>query len=193
LIAAVLEEVAGTPGKQFDMLDVGCGTGLCGPLIAPYARTLVGVDLSARMLAQAREKQVYDELLQMELTAALRGRAAASADVIVSADTLVYFGDLSNVAAAAAHALRPGGSFVFTLERATAAAVRDFRLEVHGRYTHAQDYVDAVLRDHGLQAEIGHADLRTESGMPVAGLVVRARRTGAEAGDGVGGAPDRVE
>jgi predicted TPR repeat methyltransferase len=193
LIAAVLEQLAGTPARQFDVIDVGCGTGLCGPLIAPYARTLVGVDLSARMLAQAREKHVYDELLQMELTAALRGRSPASADVIVSADTLVYFGDLSDVADAVAQTLRPGGSFIFTLERATAASVREFRLEVHGRYTHAQDYVERLLRDHGMQAEIGYADLRTESGMPVAGLVVRARRMGRESGDGADDATDGVE
>lgn len=181
LISAVLEEVAGTPARQFDMLDVGCGTGLCGPLVAPYARTLVGVDLSAKMLAQAREKQVYDELLQMELTAALRARPAASADAIVSADTLVYFGELSGVMAAAAHALRPGGSFIFTLERATAESAPDFHLEVHGRYTHAQGYVERVLRENGLEPEIGYADLRMESGLPVAGLVVRARRIAADA------------
>ena len=42
------------PSKRLDVLDAGCGTGLCGPLIAPYARRLVGVDLSAKMLAHAR-------------------------------------------------------------------------------------------------------------------------------------------
>jgi predicted TPR repeat methyltransferase len=176
LIATVLEDMAGTPDKQFDMLDVGCGTGLCGPLITPYARTLVGVDLSSRMLAQAREKQVYDELVQMELTAALRARPAASADVIVSADTLVYFGDLSAVMAAAAHALRAGGAFIFTLERATAESAPDFHLEMHGRYSHAQPYVERILREHGLEPAIRHADLRMESGTPVAGLVVLGRR-----------------
>jgi predicted TPR repeat methyltransferase len=176
LIATVLEGVGGTPAKQLDVLDAGCGTGLCGPLIAPYARTLVGVDLSGKMLLQARDKQVYDELIQMELTAALRARAAASLDVIVSADTLVYFGELSDVMAAAAAALRPGGSIIFTLERAVGEAAPDFHLETHGRYTHAQGYVERVLRRHGLEPEIGYADLRMESGLPVAGLVVCGRR-----------------
>jgi len=181
LIAVVLEESAGTPAKQFDILDVGCGTGLCGPLIAPYARTLVGVDLSAKMLTQAGEKGVYDELVQMELTAALHARPAASVDAIVSADTLVYFGELSGVMAAAAHALRPGGAFIFTLERATAESAPDFHLETHGRYTHAQGYVERVLRGNGLRPEIRYADLRMESGLPVAGLVVRAVRIGEDA------------
>ena len=94
--------------KSLDVLDAGCGAGLCGPLIAPCARRLVGVDLSGRMLAQARDKNVYDELIQRELTSYLRDSPAVF-DAIVSADTLVYFGPLRDVVAAAARALRPGG------------------------------------------------------------------------------------
>ena len=81
------------PSKSLDVLDAGCGTGLCGPLVAPYARRLTGVDLSAGMLAQAKEKNVYDELVKGELTEYLRDSSAAF-DLIVSADTLVYFGGL---------------------------------------------------------------------------------------------------
>jgi predicted TPR repeat methyltransferase len=180
LVVTMLEDGAGEPAKQFDVLDAGCGTGLCGPLIAPYARTLTGVDLSARMLAQAREKQVYDEIVEMELTAYLRSRPAAF-DAIVSADTLVYFGSLEDPIAAAAAALRPGGVMVFTLERAVADAAPDFHLEMHGRYTHAERYVAQVLSRHGLEPEIAYADLRMESAVPVAGLVVRARKAGGDA------------
>ena len=180
LVATLIEDAAGTPARQFDVLDAGCGTGLCGPLVAPYARTLTGVDLSARMLAQAREKQVYDEIVEMELTAYLRSRPAAF-DAIVSADTLVYFGSLEDPIAAAAAALRPGGLMVFTLERAVADSVPDFHLAIHGRYTHAERYVEQVLSRHGLEPEIAYADLRMESGVPVAGLVVRARKAGNDA------------
>ena len=38
LVAAMLEDSGLEPSKQLDVLDAGCGTGLCGPLIAPYAR-----------------------------------------------------------------------------------------------------------------------------------------------------------
>ncbi len=72
---------------------MGCGTGLCGPLIRGYARRLIGIDLSSGMLTQAKEKQLYDELWQVELTEYLRDQVEAF-DVIVSADTLVYFGAL---------------------------------------------------------------------------------------------------
>ena len=71
LVAQMLAESDVEASKSLDVLDAGCGTGLCGPLVAPYARRLVGVDLSAPMLAQARAREVYDELVKGELTAYL--------------------------------------------------------------------------------------------------------------------------
>ena len=60
----MLENSGLEPSKQLDVLDAGCGTGLCGPLLAPYARRLIGVDLSEGMLALAKEKHVYDALIK---------------------------------------------------------------------------------------------------------------------------------
>jgi predicted TPR repeat methyltransferase len=177
LVGAMLDD-AGVPASQdLDVLDMGCGTGLCAPLIRRYARRLTGVDLSPGMLAQAKEKQVYDELVHIELTEYL-GHHPASFDVIVSADTLVYFGALEGVLAAAARALRPGGLLIFTLEHGVAASAPDYHLETHGRYTHARPYVERLLERNGLTPDIGEAELRMESGVPVAGLVVRARKGG---------------
>jgi predicted TPR repeat methyltransferase len=175
LVSAMLEDSGIEASRSLDVLDMGCGTGLCGPLVRDYARSLIGIDLSSGMLAHAREKQVYDDLLQIELTEYLRGRANAF-DVIVSADTLVYFGSLEAVVAAAAGALRPGGRLIFTLEHAVSPSAPDYHLETHGRYTHAQPYVKRMLVNNGLTPEIGHAELRMEAGVPVAGLVVRATK-----------------
>jgi predicted TPR repeat methyltransferase len=176
LIAAALKASDDEPSKRLDVLDAGCGTGLCGTLVAPYARRLVGVDLSDGMLAQAKEKAVYDELVKTELTEYLRDTREAF-DLIISADTLVYFGDLEQILFAAAGALRPKGLFIFTLEHAvTAGAGVDYRLEWHGRYSHTSAYVERLLARAGLRVEIGCAELRMESGRPVAGLVVRAMK-----------------
>jgi predicted TPR repeat methyltransferase len=176
LVAAALEHSGLEPSKRLHVLDVGCGTGLSGLLVAPYAHRLVGVDLSEQMLSRAKDKQVYDELIKADLTEYLRATRDAF-DVIVAVDTLVYFGSLDTVVAAAASALRPNGLFVFTLERAAGCEHENvgYHLEMHGRYSHAEAYVRRLLARSGLQPEIAPADLRMEAGLPVAGLVVAAR------------------
>ncbi len=175
LVAEMLKRPDLEPSKSLDVLDAGCGTGLCGSLVASYARRLVGVDLSERMLAQARERDVYDELVKGELTAYLAG-CSDTFDVIVSADTLVYFGPLDAVVDAAATALRPGGRVIFTVEE---LAGKGYALGTSGRYRHAHGYVRRVLEAAGLRAEIVPAELRLEAGEPVAGLVVEATRQSA--------------
>ena len=176
LVAEMLTQSAIPPSKRLDVLDAGCGTGLCGPLVAPYARRLTGVDLSGGMLAHARGKNVYDALVNGELTDYLREHREAF-DLIVSADTLVYFGELDAVLAAAAAALRANGLLVFTLEHAVANEEEtSHRLELHGRYSHGRGYVERLLMSLGLQSEIACAELRMESGVPVAGLVIRATK-----------------
>jgi predicted TPR repeat methyltransferase len=178
LIAAMVQDSGVEQTRCLDVLDAGCGTGLCGPMIAPFARQLLGVDLSQGMLAHAKEKNVYDGLTKSELTEYLRDHGE-SFDLIVSSDTLVYFGDLTGVIAALGEALRPNGLAVFTLERTVADSCgADYRLKPHGRYSHAPAYVERLLAFSGLQSKIIQADLRTEAGAPVPGLVVRALKSG---------------
>ena len=93
LVAAMLEDFGCEPSYRLDVLDAGCGTGLCGALVKPFARRLIGVDLSQGMLAHARDKNVYDALTKAELREYLHDNSEAF-DLIVSADTLVYFGDI---------------------------------------------------------------------------------------------------
>jgi predicted TPR repeat methyltransferase len=174
LVAAMLADSGAEPSHRLDVLDAGCGTGLCGPMVAPFARRLIGVDLSEGMLTHAKEKNFYHALKKAGLTEYLRDQREAF-DLIVSADTLVYFGDLTGVISALAGALRPNGLAVFTLEEAVGdSAVVDYRLELHGRYSHAQTYIKRLLTLLSLPSKIIQAELRTEAGAPVPGLVVRA-------------------
>jgi predicted TPR repeat methyltransferase len=135
---------------------------------------LVGVDLSDGMLAHARDKNVYHALINAEL-ADYAGANRDAFDLIVSADTLVYFGDLTRVITAFAGALRPHGLLVFTLEHADGAVV-DYRLQPHGRYSHGRGYVERLLTSAGLRPKIVEAELRMEAGAPVPGLVIRAEK-----------------
>ena len=164
-----------------DILDAGAGTGLCGPLLRPHAGRLVGVDLSAGMLAKARERGCYDELESGELVEFMRGLPAAF-DVVLSADTLVYFGALEEVVTAAWSTLRPGGRLLFTVERWPGAAPGDrFRIRPHGRYQHAPAYLRSVLVASGFEVlELAEVVLRKELGADVEGLAVVAGKAGPE-------------
>lgn len=158
-------------------LDGGCGTGLCGPYLRGLAGRVIGVDLSRKMLDRARDRGCYDELVTAELTAYLEAHAA-EADVIVSADTLVYFGNLAPVSSAFAKALRPGGYLVVTLERSGEdSPFETFQLHPHGRYSHRPAYVESQLRAAGFEhILVEEAVVRVEKGVSVAGLVVTAKR-----------------
>lgn len=177
----IVQEIAmmlGAPSRSLKVLDAGCGTGLCGPLLRPYAHHLCGVDLSPRMVAHARTRGSYDELVVAELTAFLIDRPAAY-DLIVSADTLIYFGDLQPVLAAATAALRPTGWLAFTVERSEGEAREAFRLDRSGRYQHTEAYLRQELDRAALAIKtLKTVDLRLEGGQPVVGYLVLAQRPG---------------
>jgi predicted TPR repeat methyltransferase len=157
------------------VLDAGCGTGLCGPLLKSTAGKLVGVDLSPNMLQRASERGVYDELHEGELTGFMRAHPGEF-DFIVAADVLCYFGRLEEVTEAARQALRPGGSLIFSVEASPDAVASDFEIHMHGRYSHARNYLERTLRGAGFETpQIEPAVLRKEFEQPVHGFIVQGR------------------
>ncbi|MBI3885466.1 MAG: tetratricopeptide repeat protein [Opitutae bacterium] len=146
-IAGLLRQLLAA-GAQLDVLDAGCGTGLCGPLLRPFARTLAGVDLAPKMLAHAARRGAYDELACADLGEFLE-QVPGRYDLVVAADVFIYLGDLAPVVAAATHALRPGGLLVFSTESVTGDG---YRLQASGRFAHSAAYVrrvaGAAFREH---------------------------------------------
>jgi predicted TPR repeat methyltransferase len=173
LVARALSARVGAAIASLDIADLGCGTGLCGPGVKPLAKRLVGCDLSVGMLVQARRGGQYDALFKVELVHFLQ-HEPRQFDALVSADTLCYFGNLDEVSAAAATALRPGGGFVFTVE-ALEPEPGDHRLRPTGRYAHSRAHIHEALQRAGLVLEACESDvLRQEAGLPVVGWVVTA-------------------
>jgi predicted TPR repeat methyltransferase len=163
-------------GKLPTVLDAGCGTGLCGPFIRPLCAHLVGVDLSPKMLERARARACYDDLVAAELTDFLH-RQSRAFDAVVSADTLIYFGALEQVFAAANESLRDAGWLVFTVEALDPNATDDFRLEVHGRYAHSENYVRKALAAANFHLDaLTPGTHRKERDRDVPGYLVVARR-----------------
>lgn len=176
LVADLLHAVLPPPARQFDILDLGCGTGLVGPLVREWSRDLRGCDLSAGMLKKAERRQVYDSLHHAELVAYLQAHPAGF-DALVCADTLCYFGELAEAMAASFGALRPGGTLVFTVEALPEPDAPPFHLQPHGRYAHRRDFVEAATASAGLAlVRLDGVTLRMEAGKPVAGWLVAVKK-----------------
>lgn len=167
-----------TAERKSRILDAGCGTGLCGPLLKPYADTLIGIDLSNGMLDGARERgDHYTELVHGEITEYLQ-QTNQQFDLIISADTLVYFGDLSEVVKASATCLSDNGWLLFSVEKLAQNSNESYRLNPNGRFSHHHDYLLQTLTDSGFRMEsITAAVLRKELGNPVNGYLVLAQKS----------------
>jgi tetratricopeptide (TPR) repeat protein len=170
--------------KWFDVLDAGCGTGLVGMMLRDIARRLDGVDLTPAMLERAKQSLVYDGLYEGDLVEFLSAHPAGY-DVIVSAATLIHFGDLEPVFAAVAASLRGKGLFVFTLfpnddelgAREVAVAPLG-GLGEGGCYIHSRSYVRRIAEETGFSIVLMETDVHEhdQRGRPVQGLIVALRR-----------------
>ncbi|WP_428246629.1 tetratricopeptide repeat protein [Ferrovibrio sp.] len=174
LEAAIAARIGSRNGLS--ILDAGCGTGLCAPLLKPRAAKLIGVDLSGGMLAKA-EGRGYDALHEAELGAFLRG-TPESYDLTVAADVFCYFGDLAPLLADLAPRMPQGALLAFTVERIDGEApATGFRLNPTGRYAHAGSYLQDVLTQHGFgELQMIEDAARVEMGVPVPCYVVTAQR-----------------
>jgi len=163
--------------QERTVLDIGCGTGLCGPMLRPVAKKLLGVDLSPGMLVKAKLLDVYDDLIEAELTEFMN-RDYAAFDVIVCADTFVYFGELTKAFRAASDSMKSDGLFVFTVEQHLQKdRAENYVLQHHGRYSHTREYLRLALSDADFDiVTMDDVVLRKEESEPVGGLLVAARK-----------------
>ncbi len=163
----LVRRLAASGRKWQHALDLGCGTGVCGPLLRPLAARLTGVDLSAAMVQRAARLGVYDEVRQAEAVEFLAG-AMEAFDLVVAADVFIYVGALDEVFAALAQRMPAGGSFCFTVED---GGSQELVLRSSLRYAHSDGYVRAQAGKHGFA--VVHAErraLRQEQREAVAGL-----------------------
>jgi predicted TPR repeat methyltransferase len=172
-LCALVRETASSQ-EGYDALDAGCGTGLCGPLIRPLSRRLVGADLSPKMLEQAARRGVYDALVQTELTDFLEISPGAF-DLVVAADVWIYFGDLGPLFAALSRAIRPGGLLAFSVE---SAGGDGYRVQPSGRFAHGEDYVRRMAAPAFEEARCVRTTIRLEAKDRVGGCIFVFRRKG---------------
>ncbi len=168
LCAAVARCHAGGFGAA---LDLGCGTGLVAEAFAGVVERFDGIDLSPRMLVEARRKDLYETLEEAELVAYLQRSAGGEPvfDAVLAADAFIYIGDLEPVFAGVAGCLAPGGVFAFSIEITEAET---FELRPTGRYTQSDRYIRGLARAHGFSVEtIEACVIRMENGVAVDGAL----------------------
>jgi len=173
LLRDAVEREVGSGAGVWKVMDLGCGTGLCGPLFRAYAKRLIGVDKSPRMIEKARERGVYDDLQAGDLGDALAA-FPDGIDLVIAADVFVYIGNLAPVFAAASRAVKAGGWLAFTTEIAETGT---FTLDVSGRFGHSDRYIRALSTEYGFsRARHDEIVVRRQSDDPVSGALYVMRR-----------------
>lgn len=179
LISEELSKVYGVAKKtKLQILDAGCGTGLCGLTLKQYAGFwgLHGVDISSKMLEHAAEKKVYDKLINQDLEKYLSS-IKNKYDLIVAADVFTYFGDLSKIISGCATALHKKGRIIFSVTK-NDIDESNYILHPSGRFIHTKSYIEKELSENGFSiAEIKENVLRLEGEKEVIGFLVDAVKT----------------
>jgi predicted TPR repeat methyltransferase len=168
-----LMTACGPARGRLDALDLGCGTGLCGAVLRPYVKRLVGVDLSSGMLAKARERNLYERLEQGDIVEVVRA-ARERWDLVIAFDTLPYLGDLEALFEAVAGVLRPGGWFALSVEHIEGEG---YQLRGNGRFAHAAGYLKRLATGRFDIVTHHQGPLRREAGQAVEGGYYMLRRT----------------
>ena len=164
-IAALLQPRALEP---LAILDLGCGTGQVGAALAGHGHRLIGVDLSTKMLAQARARNIYEQLHVEEIHMWLRDSDAASFDAVCAADVFIYIGSLEPLFRDVARILCSGGWFAFSTEE---CGNLDYKLLTTGRYAQSELYIRRLAGESFAVINADPATIRIESGSPLQGRI----------------------
>jgi len=179
IIADLLRPFISSINPHFDILDLGCGTGLAGEALIDVAKTLVGIDLSKEMLKIAAAKNIYTRLTQDEIHHALSQEQSASFDIIVSSDVFVYIGDIKVIFDQVYNVLKVGGFFAYSTEALFPESngkeedLPDYKLNLNGRYSHSSKYLLGLIdAKRFILHTLEITQIRLEKGQPVMGYVV---------------------
>jgi len=148
--------------------DLGCGTGLAGVEFKAFANYWVGIDLSTKMLVEARKKKVYDEVLANEIIDGLEA-TNLSFDLFVATDVFIYTGNLSLIFECVNKHATNGALFIFSTEHLETGS---FELNLSGRYAHSQKYITVTSRSFGFTlVDFSRINLRKEHNSWIVGAL----------------------
>jgi len=111
------------------VLDLGCGEGYCSRMLSQRGARVVGLDLSERMIALARDAEHAQPLgIRYDVADAVTADLGeASVDLVVAVFLFNYLGvdPMRKTMANVHRMLRPGGHFVFAVPHPAFAFMRE--------------------------------------------------------------------
>lgn len=144
LLFTAVSQVFSLKERAYHILDLGCGTGLCGSVFKFFAKKLIGVDLSENMLNVAKNKNNYDELITENIETFLENKIVCY-DLILAGDVFVYIGDLNTLFKKIHDALVSQGIFAFNAEIEES---HSFRMNQSGRFSHQYAYLEQLAKKY---------------------------------------------
>ena len=158
----------GNSSQSLDILDLGCGTGLCGIEFDELVGNLVGVDISPRMIDKAKLTEKYDELVVDDINHYLKD-LNSQFDLILSADVFIYMGALEKVIPECARLLKEKGIIIFSVEITEGES---YRLRASGRYAHSEKYIKDLADKSNMSINISKSVvIRKEHGVDIDGKI----------------------
>lgn len=150
------------------ILDLGCGTGLCGVYFRDLALDLVGVDISPKMIEHAKALNAYETVTESDIYDYLQN-ITKTFDIILAGDVLVYMGDLSWFFELSIQRLAPDGLLAFSVEN---TSTKPYVLQSSGRFAHHKEYIQDLALQFNLNIQIQEeAILRYEEDKAIMGYI----------------------
>ncbi|KAK1734779.1 hypothetical protein QTG54_014652 [Skeletonema marinoi] len=186
---ALAQENESTEKKFLKVVDAGCGTGLAGVEFRNISQSLIGIDLSPKIIEHAKTKRpgLYDSFQTGDINPILRDYAKQPISLLVAADTFIYFNDLTDLFASMKDGIGEGGYAVFSLENVSEesearlnAIVPEWRWQLtpSGRVAHRKEYVEDIAKENGFQTVLYDKldNFRAEKGEGVRGHLFVLRK-----------------
>lgn len=149
-LRTMLDELCDPAPRTFARsVDLGCGTGLSGMAFTDICGHLTGIDLSTKMLAQAKGRNIYNDLQEGSLLSALTAMQQKF-DLFICADVLIYTGDPTSLFEQIRDHATAGALFLLTTEHALSGS---FKLLPTERYNHSKACIEEAATHCGMTIE----------------------------------------
>lgn len=160
VLRETLDKILSKPRRFHNVLDLGCGTGLSGLEFRALADHMTGIDLSPKMIEEAKKKNVYDDLHIGEVAEFL-DKSQERYDLFIAADVFVYIGNLDPIFKLVKTHAAEEALFLFSVEHCE----KNYTIQPSGRYAHSLAYIQSLAEKYCFNVETClPSELRKEKG-----------------------------